>query len=57
MRSPIKGLIERFRPRQYGRREPLVLINGLAEQHESWFLNRRYWSRHFDVYLPTSWDL
>ncbi len=52
MRSPIKGLIERFRPRQYGRREPLVLINGLAEQAESWYRNRKFWSRYFEVLSP-----
>jgi pimeloyl-ACP methyl ester carboxylesterase len=36
----------------YGARPPLVLINGLAEQAESWFLNTQYWRRWFDVYLP-----
>src|SRR3954452_22036075 len=50
--APWNGLMARLRPKAYGRRPPLVLINGLAEQHESWFLNRRYWSRHFDVYQP-----
>jgi pimeloyl-ACP methyl ester carboxylesterase len=50
--TPWNGLIERLRPRAYGRRPPLVLINGLAEQHESWFRNKRFWSRHFDVYAP-----
>ena len=29
MRSPLTGLIERFRPRHYGRRQPLVLFYGL----------------------------
>jgi pimeloyl-ACP methyl ester carboxylesterase len=52
MRSPIKGLLERLRPRQYVRRQPLVLINGLAEQAESWYRNRRFWQRYFDVYTP-----
>lgn len=33
-------------------REPLVLVNGLAEQEESWSANRAYWSRHFDVQVP-----
>jgi abhydrolase domain-containing protein 6 len=36
----------------YKRRWPLVLINGLAEQLESWFSNRVYLSRHFDVKVP-----
>ena len=43
---------ERIRPKAYGRRQPLVLLNGLAEQAESWFKNRRYWARYFDVYAP-----
>ena len=50
--APWNGLIERLRPKAYGRRQPLVLINGLAEQHESWFRNRRFWGRYFDVYAP-----
>src|SRR5438552_1781987 len=36
----------------YGRRPPLVLLNGLAEQAESWFRNHEYWRRHFDVHMP-----
>ncbi len=36
----------------YGRQPPLVLLNGLAEQAESWFANHRYWRRHFDVHMP-----
>jgi pimeloyl-ACP methyl ester carboxylesterase len=31
---------------------PLVMINGLAEQSESWFANRNQLSRHFDVKIP-----
>lgn len=31
---------------------PLVLVNGLAEQSSSWFRNRSYWSRFFDVKIP-----
>src|SRR2546423_1003967 len=38
--------------RAYGRREPLVLINGLAEQAESWYRNVDHWRQHFDVYTP-----
>ena len=40
------------RPLSYDTREPVVLVNGLAEQAESWFANRAYWSRHFDVKVP-----
>jgi pimeloyl-ACP methyl ester carboxylesterase len=36
----------------YARRPPMILINGLAEQAESWFCNTDYWRRHFDVYTP-----
>ena len=36
----------------YKRPAPLVLVNGLAEQSESWFANRTNWSRHFDVKVP-----
>lgn len=33
-------------------RPPLVLVNGLAEQAESWFPNRGPLARHFDVREP-----
>jgi pimeloyl-ACP methyl ester carboxylesterase len=36
----------------YKRRMPLVLVNGLAEQSESWFANRNHLSRHFDLKVP-----
>jgi len=36
----------------YKRRMPLVLVNGLAEQPESWFANRTFLSRQFDVKVP-----
>ena len=45
-------LFESMRPKVYERRQPLILINGLAEQTESWFRNRRYWARHFEVHVP-----
>lgn len=48
----LNGLLDRIRPKAYGRRQPLVLINGLAEQAESWYRNRRFWARYFDVHLP-----
>jgi pimeloyl-ACP methyl ester carboxylesterase len=38
--------------RAYRRLEPLVLINGLAEQGESWYRNREVLQRHFDVHAP-----
>jgi len=45
-------LLRRLRPSKYGRRPTLVLINGLAEQAESWYRNHRYWRRYFDVQMP-----
>ncbi len=36
----------------YKRRAPLVLVNGLAEQPESWFANRAHLARQFDVKIP-----
>jgi pimeloyl-ACP methyl ester carboxylesterase len=36
----------------YKRRLPVVLINGLAEQSESWFANRAALSRDFDLKVP-----
>lgn len=47
-----KGFLERVRPRKYGRKPPLILLNGLAEQAESWYRNTRFWARFFDVYMP-----
>ncbi|MFL5242449.1 MAG: alpha/beta fold hydrolase [Gemmataceae bacterium] len=45
-------LLERFKPSPYARRQPLVLVNGLSEQCESWFRNHWYWRRYFDVHMP-----
>jgi pimeloyl-ACP methyl ester carboxylesterase len=45
-------LFESFRPKVYARRPPLILINGLAEQPESWFRNRKFWAKYFDVHVP-----
>jgi pimeloyl-ACP methyl ester carboxylesterase len=36
----------------YRRSQPLILVNGLAEQAESWYLNRNAWQRHYDVHSP-----
>jgi pimeloyl-ACP methyl ester carboxylesterase len=44
--------LERFKLHPYARRQPLVLINGLSEQPESWFRNHWYWRRYFDVFMP-----
>jgi len=47
---PFFNLLQLFQ--SYKRPAPLVLVNGLAEQSESWFANRVSWSRHFDVKVP-----
>ena len=36
----------------YRRAQPLILVNGLAEQGESWYLNRSVWQQHYDVHAP-----
>ncbi len=36
----------------YRRAQPLILVNGLAEQGESWYLNRNVWQSHYDVHSP-----
>jgi pimeloyl-ACP methyl ester carboxylesterase len=36
----------------YRRNQPLILVNGLAEQGESWYPNRPAWQRRFDVHTP-----
>lgn len=36
----------------YRRSQPLILVNGLAEQAESWYLNRSVWQKQFDVHSP-----
>lgn len=36
----------------YRSASPLILVNGLAEQQESWYPNRTVWQRHFEVHAP-----
>jgi pimeloyl-ACP methyl ester carboxylesterase len=50
--SQLPVWLSRLRPSSYGRKQPLVLVNGLAEQAESWYRNQRYWRRYFDVFMP-----
>jgi pimeloyl-ACP methyl ester carboxylesterase len=52
MNPNVRKLFDLGRLHNYRRPAPLVLINGLAEQSESWFANRVIWSRHFDVKVP-----
>jgi pimeloyl-ACP methyl ester carboxylesterase len=50
--APVASLLGLPRHSAYGRKPSLVLVNGLAEQAETWFRNVRTWRRHFDVYAP-----
>lgn len=52
MKPDVRKLFDLSRFNSYKRPAPLILINGLAEQSESWFANRTHWSRHFDVKVP-----
>jgi pimeloyl-ACP methyl ester carboxylesterase len=50
--APVASLLGLPRPSAYGRKPSLVLVNGLAEQAETWFRNVRSWRRHFEVHTP-----
>jgi pimeloyl-ACP methyl ester carboxylesterase len=52
MTGKFTAWLDRLRPNAYRRRQPLILINGLAEQSETWFRNQRFWRRSFDVFMP-----
>lgn len=52
MAGRLRAWLDGLRPNPYCRRQPLILLNGLAEQAESWFRNHRYWRRFFDVHMP-----
>jgi len=48
----LRAWLDGLRPNAYRRQQAMVLLNGLAEQAESWFRNHRFWRRYFDVYMP-----
>ena len=52
MNPTVRNFFDIHRFIGYRRQNPLVLVNGLAEQSESWFTNRRSLMRHFDVKTP-----
>jgi pimeloyl-ACP methyl ester carboxylesterase len=52
MNPRVRNLFDLKRLNAYKRPSPLILVNGLAEQSESWFANRRHLARHFDVKVP-----
>jgi pimeloyl-ACP methyl ester carboxylesterase len=52
MKPDVRNLFDLHLKRAYQGRAPLILVNGLAEQAESWFANKVAWSRHFDLKIP-----
>ena len=52
MNPSVRNLFDLHRLNAFDRSNPLVLVNGLAEQGESWFANRRSWARHYDLKIP-----
>lgn len=53
MNGMLRSIFGFLGPRPEYRRKPVVvLINGLAEQPESWFCNRPYWEHWFDLKVP-----
>jgi pimeloyl-ACP methyl ester carboxylesterase len=50
--QPILNLIRAKPADAYRRAQPLILVNGLAEQGESWYLNRKAWHSQYDVHMP-----
>jgi pimeloyl-ACP methyl ester carboxylesterase len=52
MKPSVRNLFDLHRMHSYQRSTPLILVNGLAEQSESWFANRRLWAKHFNVKQP-----
>lgn len=52
MKPTVRSLFDHHLKKAYQGRTPLILVNGLAEQAESWFANRAHWSRHYDVKIP-----
>jgi pimeloyl-ACP methyl ester carboxylesterase len=52
MKSTVRTFFDLPLIHAYRRSTPLVLVNGLAEQSESWFANRAHWARHFDLKTP-----
>jgi len=52
MAGAFRAWLDGLRLNPYRRQQPMILLNGLAEQAESWFRNQRYWRRHFNVCMP-----
>ena len=52
MNPTVRKFFDLHLARAYKHPAPLVLVNGLAEQSESWFANRTALARQFDVKVP-----
>jgi len=52
MLQSVRSLLGLEAAGSYRRSTPLILVNGLAEQSESWFRSREAWARSFDVHMP-----
>jgi pimeloyl-ACP methyl ester carboxylesterase len=52
MLHTVRNILGFKRPDLYRHSTPLVLVNGLAEQGESWYRNREVWQRHYEVHAP-----
>jgi pimeloyl-ACP methyl ester carboxylesterase len=52
MSAVLQAEIPETKTGTYVRSKSLVLVNGLAEQPESWYRNVEAWRRHFDVHTP-----
>ena len=52
MNPTVRSFFDLNRLIGYRHQNPLILVNGLAEQSISWFANRRSLTRHFDVKTP-----
>ncbi|HMP02018.1 MAG TPA: alpha/beta hydrolase [Gemmatales bacterium] len=52
MLTLLQSAIRWLQPDGFRPQPPLILLNGLAEQASSWYCNRLYWNRFFDVKVP-----
>jgi pimeloyl-ACP methyl ester carboxylesterase len=52
MLRTVQGLSWKAQRDTYLRGSPVILINGLAEQGESWYRNREVWQRDFELHTP-----
>lgn len=48
----VKGIFKQLRLTNFVKKPPLVLVNGVAEQYESWYFNVTSLSEHFVVHWP-----